>query len=133
MHAGQTVGYRIRDDDGSVLAYLTDHEPALGSDLAHQPGEWISGFGLALGADVLIHDCQYTPAEYGARVGFGHSSTEHVAAFADRTRVERLLLFHHDPLHTDDELEAMRADVLNRWPVDAERCLIAAEGAELST
>ena len=133
MHAGQTVGYRIRDDDGSVLAYLTDHEPALGSDLERLPGEWISGFGLAAGADVLIHDCQYTPEEYAARVGFGHSSTEHAAAFAHRADVGRLVMFHHDPLHSDDELDRMRDDVLERWRVSRDRCLLAAEGIELHT
>ena len=133
MHAGQTVGYRIRDVDGSVLTYLTDHEPALGSDLASMPGEWISGFGLAKDADVLIHDAQYTPEEYRSRVGFGHSSTEHVAAFARRAGVGRLVMFHHDPLHTDDELERMRAEVLDLWGVEAERCLLAAEGTELHT
>ncbi len=133
MHAGQTVGYRIRDADGSVLAYLTDHEPALGSDLERLPGEWISGFALAAGADILIHDAQYTPQEYEERVGFGHSSTEHVAAFAARTGVGRLVMFHHDPWHTDEELDAMRADVLDRWGVDPDRCLIATEGAELDT
>jgi phosphoribosyl 1,2-cyclic phosphodiesterase len=133
MHAGQTVGYRIQDADGAVLTYLTDHEPALASDLTALPGEWISGFALAYGADVLIHDCQYTPEEYRSRVGFGHSSTEHVAAFAGRTGADRLVMFHHDPMHTDDELDAMRADVLDRWKVDAERCVVAAEGTEFHT
>jgi phosphoribosyl 1,2-cyclic phosphodiesterase len=133
MHAGQTVGYRIRDAGGATLTYLTDHEPALGSDLESVPGEWISGFGLASGADVLIHDCQYTQQEYEARVGFGHSSTEHVAAFAARTDVGRLVMFHHDPLHSDDELDAMRDRVLERWEVEPERCVIAAEGSELQT
>ncbi len=129
MHAGQTVGYRIQDRDGAVLTYLTDHEPALGADLDALPGEWISGFGLAAHADVLIHDCQYTEQEYPARVGFGHSSTEHVAAFARKTGARRLVMFHHDPLHTDDELEAMRQRLLERWDVEPDRCLIAAEGS----
>jgi phosphoribosyl 1,2-cyclic phosphodiesterase len=133
MHAGSTVGYRIEDADGAVLTYLTDHEPALGSNLETMPGEWISGFGLASGADVLIHDCQYTPDEYEERVGFGHSSTEHAASFASRAGAGRLVLFHHDPWHTDDELEGMRADVLGRLDVDPDRCLIAAEGMELHT
>lgn len=128
MHAGQTVGYRIEDRDGAVLTYLTDHEPALGADLDALPGEWISGFGLAAGAGVLIHDCQYTDAEYATRLGFGHSSTDHVAAFARRTGVDRLVMFHHDPLHGDDELDRMHEEVLERWGVDPARCLIAAEG-----
>jgi phosphoribosyl 1,2-cyclic phosphodiesterase len=133
MHAGQTVGYRIRDADGAVLTYLTDHEPALGADLDSLPGEWISGFGLARDAALLIHDCQYTPEEYAARVGFGHSSTEHVASFAARAGVGRLVMFHHDPWHADDQLDAMRAEVMERWGVGPDRCLIATEGTDLHT
>ena len=130
LHPGATVGYRI-EADGSTLAYLTDHEPALGVDLEAASSDWISGFALAAGADVLIHDCQYTPQEYERRVGFGHSSTEHVATFAGRAGADRLVLFHHDPMHGDDQLEAMRERVLERWEVDPQRCAIAAEGATL--
>lgn len=130
LHPGATVGFRI-EVDGSTLTYLTDHEPALGVDLETASPDWISGFALASGADVLIHDCQYTPQEYQHRVGFGHSSTEHVATFARRAGVERLVLFHHDPMHTDDQLEAMRGRVLEGWPVDPGRCAIAAEGATI--
>lgn len=130
VHPGPTVGYRI-ESKGRVLAYLTDHEPALGADLANDPTEWISGFSVAHGADVLIHDCQYTPEEYVGRLGFGHSTTEHVAIFAEKAGVDRMLMFHHDPMHTDDQLEAMHRDVLDRWRVDPERCAIATEGAVL--
>ncbi len=130
LHPGATVGYRI-EADGSSLAYLTDHEPALGVDLEAASTDWISGFAIADGADVLFHDCQYTPAEYRERIGFGHSSTEHVATFARRARVGRLALFHHDPLHRDDELEAMREDVLERWDVDPALVSIAAEGSTI--
>lgn len=127
VHQGSTVGYRI-EDSGRTLAYLTDHEPALGGDLAEMPDEWISGFDIARGADVLVHDCQYTPEEYAERVGFGHSSTEHVAVFARRTDVGRLVLFHHDPMHTDDELDAIRERVIDRFGVDGERVVLAADG-----
>jgi phosphoribosyl 1,2-cyclic phosphodiesterase len=130
LHPGPTVGYRI-EEDGSVLAYLTDHEPALGADLDVDAPEWISGFEIARGADVLIHDCQYTVTEYASRMGWGHSSTEHVATFAAKADVGRLLLFHHDPMHVDEELEAMRDEVRDLWGVDASRCDLAAEGAEL--
>jgi phosphoribosyl 1,2-cyclic phosphodiesterase len=127
MHQGSTVGYRI-EDSGRTLAYLTDHEPALGGDLAEMSDEWISGYEIARGADVLVHDCQYTPEEYAERVGFGHSSTEHVAVFARRTEVGRLILFHHDPMHTDDELDAIRERVIDRFGVDGERVALAADG-----
>ena len=131
QHPGATVGYRI-EADGQVLSYLTDHEPALGADLTATPLDWISGAALAFEADVLIHDCQYTAEEYETRVGFGHSSVEHVAVFADKTRADRLILFHHDPMHADEDLDAIRSAVIARWGVNADRCVVAAEGAELA-
>ena len=57
-HQGPTVGYRI-EEHGKVLAYLPDHEPAIGGDLDHQPPDWISGHEVAHDADVLFHDAQY--------------------------------------------------------------------------
>lgn len=129
-HAGSTVGYRI-EDDGRTLAYLTDHEPALGGDLSEMPEEWISGFEIARDADVLIHDCQYTPEEYADRVGFGHSSTDHVAVFAERAGVDRVILFHHDPMHTDDELDTIRGRVIDLLGVDGDRVALAADGMTL--
>ena len=128
QHPGPTVGYRI-EEDGHTLTYLTDHEPALGVDLEDEPTEWVSGYALAYRADVLIHDCQYTPEEYATRPGFGHSTTEHVTTFARKAEVDRLLLFHHDPLHSDDELERMLEDARARWDVPEDRCTLAADGA----
>jgi phosphoribosyl 1,2-cyclic phosphodiesterase len=128
LHPGPTVGYRI-EEEGRVLAYLTDHEPALGADLATDPPEWTSGLALAYRSDVLIHDCQYTPDEYAVRVGFGHSTTEQTAVFAEMAQIGTLLLFHHDPMHSDAELESMRDDVIRLWGAPEERCLLAAEGA----
>jgi ribonuclease BN (tRNA processing enzyme) len=130
IHPGATVGYRI-ESQGRSLAYLTDHEPALGADLDRDPSEWISGFAIAHGADLLIHDCQFTPREYERRLGWGHSSTEQVARFAEKTEVDRLLLFHHDPMHSDEQLDRMREDVVARWGVDGDRCIVATEGAEI--
>lgn len=130
LHPGPTVGYRI-EEEGRTLTYLTDHEPALAIDLAAAAPEWISGHALAFGADVLIHDCQYTEEEYEEHVAWGHSSTAQVALFAEKAKVDRLLLFHHDPLHNDADLEAMRDRVLELWGVDGKQCLIATEGQEL--
>lgn len=131
QHPGPTVGYRI-EEEGRVLTYLTDHEPSLGVDLEDEPTEWISGFALAYRADLLIHDCQYTPREYATRVGFGHSTTEHATTFARKAEADRLLLFHHDPMHSDDELEAMLEDARERWGAAPERCTLAADGATLT-
>ena len=82
-HPGPAVGYRI-EEGGRSLAYLPDHEPGLGTDLRTMEDSWISGLGIARGADVLVHDVQYTVAEYEQRVGWGHSSTTDAVTFAER-------------------------------------------------
>ncbi|MDX1666847.1 MAG: MBL fold metallo-hydrolase [Saprospiraceae bacterium] len=103
-HPGPTVGYRITHGK-SVFTYIPDHEPALGDDNFPISEEWTSGFDLAKGADILVHDAQFSNEEYQARVGWGHSTFEHALAFAKICEVKRLLLFHHDPSHTDRDLE----------------------------
>jgi phosphoribosyl 1,2-cyclic phosphodiesterase len=105
-HQGPTVGYRIEEGSRS-LAYLPDHEPALGGNLAAQPDHWMSGYGVVRDVDVLFHDAQYLDAEYPHHVGWGHSAIGHALEFAHRSRVGRLVLFHHDPYHTDADLEAL--------------------------
>ena len=105
-HPGSTVGYRISEGTRS-LAYLPDHEPALG--LREFPGdpEWTSGFDLAAGADLLIHDAQYTTEEYQKRVGWGHSSIRDAIAFATVAGARRFVPFHHDPTHDDAMLDCL--------------------------
>ena len=113
-HRGPTLGYRLTED-GSSLCYLPDHEPALGQDVASANAAWISGHALARQASVLIHDCQYADAEYGARRGWGHSRLSDALAFAARCAPGRLLLFHHDPEHDDARLEALGEEASERW------------------
>ena len=132
-HRGPTLGYRITDGDTS-LCYIPDHEPVLGGELARIDAEWISGYELAREATLLLHDCQYSDEEYPNHVGWGHSSLSDTLAFARRTQPERLLLFHHDPMHTDDFLDAFHATAVERWVEGGgrpEQILIAAEGQEL--
>jgi ribonuclease BN (tRNA processing enzyme) len=114
-HRGPTLGYTI-EADGSSLCYIPDHEPGLGASIADLEPEWISGFDLAQGASLLIHDTQYTDDEYPKHVGWGHSSLSDSLAFADRTDAERVLLFHHDPLHSDDFLDRLAGEVCERLP-----------------
>lgn len=105
-HPGATVGYRIATR-GSVFTYLPDHEPALGAPRFPLEPEWTSGYGLARGADLLIHDGQYDNEEYEEHVGWGHSSLEHAIAFAKLAQVKRLATFHHDPAHDDDQIDRL--------------------------
>jgi phosphoribosyl 1,2-cyclic phosphodiesterase len=104
-HPGATVGFRLEGAGGS-LAYLPDHEPVLASARFAESPEWCSGFEIAAGVDMLIHDAQYTDAEYEDRVGWGHSTMAHTLAFAQLAKVKRLVPFHFDPAHDDGMLDA---------------------------
>jgi phosphoribosyl 1,2-cyclic phosphodiesterase len=116
-HRGPTLGYRITDGD-TTLCYIPDHEPALGAPLDELEPEWISGYDLACDASLLIHDCQYTDEEYPDHIGWGHSKLSDTLAFARRTSAERLMLFHHDPLHTDPVLDELHASARELWGAD---------------
>jgi phosphoribosyl 1,2-cyclic phosphodiesterase len=102
LHPGPTVGYRIEAADAS-LAYLPDHEPAL-AGISERSTDWISGASIAGDADLLLHDAQYSEDEYEGRIGWGHSSVEAAVEFTRAVAARRLVLFHHEPEHTDDSL-----------------------------
>lgn len=113
-HRGPTLGYSI-SEPGATFCYIPDHEPAIIGHLDELDTPWISGYALAQNADLLLHDCQYTDDEYPAHYGWGHSSVSDALAFARRTGAKRTLLAHHDPNHTDDELDAIREVARRRW------------------
>ena len=131
QHQGPTVGYRI-EEDGRSLVYLPDHEPSLGTELRSAAPEWISGYDIARDADVLLHDAQYFDHEYGAHVGWGHSALADAMEFADKARVRQLVLFHHDPYHTDGELEEVLLDARKIWPDAEDRVCLANEGMTIT-
>lgn len=118
-HPGPTVGYRITGDGASVT-YLPDHEPSLGANPLIEDTDWISGLELAAGADLLIHDAQYTAEEYPQHVGWGHSALPDTIRFAAAASVKRLVLFHHDPSHSDATLDGLfeKARSSNDIPFD---------------
>lgn len=129
-HQGPTVGYRL-SEHGASFCYLPDHEPALGVRLQDLEPEWISGFALAKGVDVLMHDAQYGDGEYPDHIGWGHSSIEHVVEFARKAGVGHLVLFHHDPYHDDDHLDALRITAAALLGRGDRAVSLAAEGMEL--
>jgi phosphoribosyl 1,2-cyclic phosphodiesterase len=106
-HPGPTLGFRLETPTSS-FAYLPDHEPALAGPIAGKPRDWISGCSLAEDTDLLLHDAQYFEDEYRERVGWGHSSVEDAVAFARAAGAGRLVLFHHDPGHSEDALEQLQ-------------------------
>jgi len=132
-HRGPTLGYRI-EDAGTSLAYIPDHEPALGAKIDELEEEWISGFALAHDADLLVHDCQYADHEYPDHVGWGHSALSDTLAFARRVAARRTLMFHHDPLHSDDFLDELYREARDRWRIlggEPAGLEMAAERAEI--
>jgi len=110
-HPAMTVGYRI-EADGVVVVYLVDHEPF--SDELWRAGgvpgriESILHEGdrrhakFMADADLVIHDAQYTPAEYPAKKTWGHSPYDYVVPIAAAAGVRRVALTHHDPSHDDE-------------------------------
>jgi phosphoribosyl 1,2-cyclic phosphodiesterase len=113
IHPNPTVGYRVMHKNKAVT-YLPDHEPMLGARRFPRSPEWTSGYALAAGADLLIHDTQYSPEEYQARMGFGHSNMVQAFEFAALADVKRFVPFHHDPTHSDDQLDQMILDAMHK-------------------
>lgn len=110
IHPGPTVGYRIQTRHG-VMTYIPDHEPALGRGALQRDLAWLSGSELASGADLLLHDAQYTADEYAGKVGWGHSAMQDALTYGALTDVKSMLLMHHDPVHSDAQLDAMYRDL----------------------
>lgn len=104
---GRTFGYRV-SDGGGTLAYLSDHSPITAGDGPAGLGAYHdSALALARGADMLIHDAQHTAEEFSSRSFLGHSAVEYAVGLAEEAGVRTLVLFHHDPLRTDDEIDAL--------------------------
>lgn len=112
IHPNPTIGYRI-ESAGAAITYLPDHEPALGGRTFPHDKSWVSGYKLAEGVGLLIHDSQYTEQEYENRVGFGHSSIRHAFQFAGLTDVNHFVPFHHDPTHSDSDLDRMFETIID--------------------
>jgi ribonuclease BN (tRNA processing enzyme) len=129
-HQGPTVGYRI-EEDGRSLAYLPDHEPAIGVELSSLGTDWLSGFSLIEGVDLLFHDAQYFDDEYDSHVGWGHSATSHAVTMGRRGGARQVVLFHHDPAHSDDDLERLLAHACELWGDAPNPPVLAYEGMEI--
>jgi phosphoribosyl 1,2-cyclic phosphodiesterase len=105
-HPNGVLVYRIDDlRTGKALVYATDTE--------HYPDHMDKGIGeLAKGADLLIYDGMYTPEDYESKYkGWGHSTWEKGFAIARHAGVKQYVVFHHDPNHTDDFLDAYEKEV----------------------
>ena len=116
-HPIATFGYRI-EENGSSLVFATDNELCLGTRKGDGADGRLSELALdqLVGwcgkADLLVHDAQYSVDEYRTRVGWGHSTYEEALVLAERAEVQQLAFFHHEPLHSDSEIDALVEEAL---------------------
>lgn len=104
---GRTFGYRVSDATGAI-AYLSDHSPtSLGPGPDGLGERHESALALAAGADLLITDAQHLAAQFPDVAFLGHASVEYDVELAVAAGVRTLVLFHHDPWRTDDEVDAL--------------------------
>src|SRR5881397_3543700 len=103
-HTSPAIAYRI-SSGATTIAYVTDHEPFWNSPgpVFHHPGDQ-RHIEFMKGADLVIHDAQYTNEEYRTKAGWGHSPADYATEVAAAAGVPRLALFHHDPAHDDHKL-----------------------------
>jgi phosphoribosyl 1,2-cyclic phosphodiesterase len=110
-HPGTTLGYRlVPRSGGRHVAYVTDNE--LGSGGSYEvPTDWRARMvQFVEGADTLIHDAMYPDQIIQARAGWGHSTPRQAVDLAHEGRCQRLILFHHEPEHSDDALDRLLED-----------------------
>jgi phosphoribosyl 1,2-cyclic phosphodiesterase/CheY-like chemotaxis protein len=108
-HPALTLGYRI-EADGATLVYSTDHEPhsrALAAGEGQVSGQDERHAEFLRGADLVLHDAQYTAKEYPAKIGWGHSPAEYAVRIAQHAGVAKIGLTHHDPLRDDKSLDQL--------------------------
>jgi diguanylate cyclase (GGDEF)-like protein len=132
-HTAPTIAYRL-SSGGATVAYMTDHEPfwSVPGRVSQHPGDE-RHIAFMRGADLVIHDAQYTEAEYRGKVGWGHSPLEYAVDAALAAGVRRLVLFHHDPQHDDAAVERIESHARARAAAHGPGLdvLAAREGLEL--
>jgi phosphoribosyl 1,2-cyclic phosphodiesterase len=110
-HPGTTLGYRLAPiAGGREVAYVTDNELGSGGSYEVTPDWRERMVQFVAGADTLIHDAMYPDQIIQARAGWGHSTPRQAVDLAHEGRCRRLILFHHEPEHSDDALDRLLAD-----------------------
>jgi phosphoribosyl 1,2-cyclic phosphodiesterase len=148
-HPIATFGYRL-EENGHVFVFATDNESYEDPDVLaakveegkerNAPPEtldslWQDNYiGWCKDADLLVHDAQYSKEEYKQRVGWGHSTFDYALLIARQAGARQLAFYHHDPVHSDHQIEAMVEEALGSEQHRRHRGLIAfpaAEGQEI--
>jgi len=129
-HPGGCDGFRIDDDDGASVCYLTDNELSPPGPVTSTPDELAR---FAHGAGLVIHDAQYMPSDMPAKRGWGHSVVDEVLALGKQAEARTVALHHHDPWRDDHALDliAAHARAWSRAEAPAMSTLVASEGLTL--
>ena len=146
-HPITALGYRF-EHKGKVFCTCYDHEPyrnlfitdpdhpeydeamaVEGEEVAKEQNRAIEEFFK--GADLLVHDSQYTAEEYTTKLDWGHSPMEHAVEAANRAGVKKLALFHHDPDRTDVQIDELAKTYCEPGKYGDTEVFFAAEGTEI--
>ncbi|MES2198681.1 MAG: response regulator [Chlamydiota bacterium] len=108
FHPGSTLCFKL-DVAGKKIGYVTDNEFLLGCQLPPPKIEkqedlfipYAPLIQFLQGCDILVHEAQYTPEEYLAKEGWGHSSVYNACVLMKKARIKHWIVTHHDPRHTD--------------------------------
>jgi ribonuclease BN (tRNA processing enzyme) len=124
---GRTFGYRVGDGQ-SVITYIPDHFPTAFGPGPEGWGEYHpAALDLAAGSDLLIHDAFLLPEEVAAEASFGHAAADYAVGLGERAGARRVMLFHHKPGRTDEELDLLGAR-LGAGSAEQPAVIVAAEG-----
>jgi phosphoribosyl 1,2-cyclic phosphodiesterase len=127
-HIGPTNGYRV-ERDGVAVVYISDHQQPLDGSLT-VPDDVLE---LCQGADLLIHDAQYTTTDFAEKATWGHCTVDYALAVAAQAGARRLALFHHDPSHDDLMVDSILLEAREKLPRSSHLEIVAAaEGVTLS-
>jgi phosphoribosyl 1,2-cyclic phosphodiesterase len=124
-HIGPTVGYRVEGARAKV-AYISDHQAPLTLDTVAD-----SVLELVDGVDVLIHDSQYTPEEFEKKATWGHCTLDYALLVARTAGAKRLVMFHHDPGHSDDDIDRLASELRDHAVGSGVEVIAAYEGLVL--
>ncbi len=112
-HPALTLAYRL-EVDGTSMVYCCDHEPfsaEMASGEAALTGMDRRYADFVAGADLVIHDSQYTAQEYPSKIGWGHSTVEYAVRVCRDAGVKRLVLTHYDPSRVDTAVDSILEEV----------------------
>jgi ribonuclease BN (tRNA processing enzyme) len=119
-HVGTTLGFRV-ESEGVSIAFVSDHQQPADQSFVDR-----NVLELCEGVDLLIHDAQYTPEEFVMKSDWGHSTIAYAVHVAHEAGARELCLFHHDPLHSDDDIDRLLGEARSMKEASTLHSVIAA-------